>query len=568
VTLPVPAAPALATVPGVELMRAGQWQVLTGPMTVTRDDLASAVAALDCPAIRRPVLKLGHVDPRFDGEPAVGWIDNMLLADSGNTIVGDYVGMPGWLGDVIASAYPDRSIEGWWDWRCQLGHTHPFMIEAVALLGVTRPGIGTLQSLQDVADLYGVTASTDPDRSGHAANGQPVTVTIRASKGEPAMPNPRPSKVAAGVTVEDVRRAYYEHAPYPEWICEIQLDPLQLIVVDDASGSYYRVPVAVDGDVFGFGDKVEVKIRYEDVPADGQVAASVVFASRAESRPALATVSDTAWSDFSQADYDVAQWHRACLVHTHDGAAEAKGDCKLPVREPSGALNRNGVHAAASRIGQLKGVTADDKKAAAKKLVGLYRSQLKEDPPDSLLTLAGMAAASTQTPPVEPAAGPTPTPEGASMPALDEGLRERLSLPADADEAAILAAVDELTEAATAPPTPTPEPVAASTPPGTVLVDETQLADLRAAAEDGRAAREQQRTEARDAAISAAIGDGKIPPARKEHWEKAWAADPDGTRQTLASLAPGLVPVADLGTPGGDEDLDGDFDRLHSVKGA
>jgi hypothetical protein len=154
------------------------------------------------------------------------------------------------------------------------------------------------------------------------------------------------------------------------------------------------------------------------------------------------------------------------------------------------------------------------------------------------------------------------------MPALDEGLRERLSLPADADEAAILAAVDELTEAATAPPTPTPEPVAASTPPGTVLVDETQLADLRAAAEDGRAAREQQRTEARDAAISAAIGDGKIPPARKEHWEKAWAADPDGTRQTLASLAPGLVPVADLGTPGGDEDLDGDFDRLHSVKGA
>ncbi len=157
------------------------------------------------------------------------------------------------------------------------------------------------------------------------------------------------------------------------------------------------------------------------------------------------------------------------------------------------------------------------------------------------------------------------------MPALDEGLRERLSLPADADEAAILAAVDELTEAATAPapaPAPAPEPVGASLPPGTVAIDEATLAELRERAEQGVAARTQQLTEARDRAIGDAIAAGKIPPARRAHWEQAWAADPDGTKATLASLAPGLVPLEDIGEPGGDEaDLDAEFDRLHSRKG-
>src|SRR4051812_19712565 len=129
----------LANLPGVELVQAGQWDLSTGRVTFTRADLAAAVAALDCPAVRRPVLKLGHVDPRFDGEPAVGFVANMCLADGGHTVVGDYVGMPGWLGDILASAFPDRSIEGCFDFKCQVGHTHPFVITAVALLGVSAP---------------------------------------------------------------------------------------------------------------------------------------------------------------------------------------------------------------------------------------------------------------------------------------------------------------------------------------------------------------------------------------------------------------------------------------------
>lgn len=592
VTVPEPLP--LATIPGVELVRAGQWDISTGRITFTRDDLAAAVAALDCPAIRRPVLKLGHDEPdpengkRWDGEPAIGYIDAMALADEGLTIVGDYVGMPGWLGTVMASAYPDRSIECYWDWPCQLGHVHPFVISAVALLGVVRPGVGTLQSLQDVAALYGVAAADD------AGRGEPVTLTIRAAK-EPVMPNPRPKKVAAGVTSEDVRRAYYDDAPWPEWICEMQLNPLQLIIVDDNSGKYYRVPVTVDGeDEFTFGDKVEVKIRYEDVPAAAAktAAAAIVFASRAESRPgtAKAAVSDTAWSEFSKSDYDVAQWHRACLVHTHDGAAEDKGDCKLPVKEPSGTLNRNGVHAAAQRIGQLKGVDADTKKAAAKKLVALYRNQLKEDPPDSLLELAGESSSNASKAPPVTAAGPNgDQKEGAGMDPAK--LREALGLSPEATDEQVRETLADsgVTRAPGEPPDdppedpetdpadpeplipPPPEPQQpAGLPEGVVTIDAAALGELRKQAADGAAARRQQQTEARDAAIKAAIGQGKIPPARREHWERLWNSDPDGTKSTLASLAAGTVPLEDVGAPGAAEDTsaDNEFDRLFRRPGA
>lgn len=279
------ARPILATIPHVELMHAGTWNISTGTATFTSDDLAAAVAALDCPAIRRPVLKLGHTDARFDGEPAVGWIAN--LSTDGSTMWGDYTGMPRWLADVAASAYPDRSIEGWYDFQCQIGHTHPFVLTGVALLGVTAPGIGTLESLQDVAKLYGVEAAADGGE--HARK---VTMTEGASM---------PRAVKASANVEDVRRAYYEDAPWSFWITEIQLDPAQIIVMDDENGALMRVPYTIDPagdgeDAVAFGTPVPVVIRYEDSTPQGEpdmepVAASArpqlgaVYASRAESRP-------------------------------------------------------------------------------------------------------------------------------------------------------------------------------------------------------------------------------------------------------------------------------------------
>ncbi|MGY4098052.1 phage protease [Nocardia sp. R16R-3T] len=314
--LPVPAAPPLSHLPQVELMHVGTWDASTGTHTFTPDDLAFAVAAMDCPAVHRPRIKLGHTDPRFDGEPAVGWVDHLTVVD-GRALIGDLVGMPGWLATpdesghtVIASAYPQRSIEGEFDYRCALGHTHPFVLTGLALLGVTEPAIGTLTSLQDVGALYGIAAST-PHTSG-------TRITVHM-KGQ-LMPNPKALKVAAGVTTEDVRRKFYDSAPWSQWIEEFHLEPLQLIVLDDDTGTRQRVPVSVDAAGDGtegvtFGTAVPVVVRYDDAapatdPAapdptteEAPVAASKVlrYASRAESRPghpvAAAAPADPAQGD-------------------------------------------------------------------------------------------------------------------------------------------------------------------------------------------------------------------------------------------------------------------------------
>lgn len=102
-------------------------------------------------------------------------------------------------------------------------------------------------------------------------------------------------------------------------------------------------------------------------------------------------VSSKPWSDFKESDYSLEQWRRACLISPPE-PSESKADYKLPVKEPSGTLNRNACHSAAAALaGARGGVNApeDRKKAAAKRLIGLYRNQLEEDPPDSLLRLAG-----------------------------------------------------------------------------------------------------------------------------------------------------------------------------------
>lgn len=100
-------------------------------------------------------------------------------------------------------------------------------------------------------------------------------------------------------------------------------------------------------------------------------------------------VSNTPWSNFSESDYNLQQWIKACLIHP-DKPSKAKEDYKLPVREPDGTLNKNGIFAAASALaGGRGGVSASDaqKKQAAVKLMGLYVT-IGEDAPTSIEKLA------------------------------------------------------------------------------------------------------------------------------------------------------------------------------------
>jgi hypothetical protein len=477
----VPAAPALATLPNVELIHTGTWDISTGEWTVTVEDLASAVAAMECPAVRRPVLKLGHTDPRFDGEPAVGWVANMATAEDGRALVGDYTGMPGWLGDVIASAYPDRSVEGAYDFRCQLGHTHPFVLTAVALLGVTSPGVGTLESLQDVAALYGVAAAGKPEQSG-----TPITLTINASAQEVAVPNPRPLQIAAAVTSEDVRRAYYNGPgdSWDQWIESMELDPLQLIVMDDGAGKRYRVPVTIgagDGeDAVSFGDPIPVVIRYEDAPkASAPDKAPIVWASRAESRPGDKPA-DTPKSPVTAAEAA----RRIHNASAQEADTHKEGDVQF----------------------------TDEQLSTLRTKLGL--------PDDATLEPSQVLAAISDS-------GTAPQEEGAST-----GATEKVAAsPKRAD--------------------------------GTIVIDASAWEAQQASIRKLEAAAAKRSREERDQVISAAVKDGKFPPARKEHWARLWDADPEGTREVLATLQKNTVPLEELG--GGadaDDDLDAEFAGL------
>ena len=48
------------------------------------------------------------------------------------------------------------------------------------------------------------------------------------------------------------------------------------------------------------------------------------------------------------------------------------------------------------------------------------------------------------------------------------------------------------------------------------------------------------------AEVEAAVREGKFPPARAVHYERLMAADPVGTRQVIAQLAP-VLPMQELG---------------------
>ena len=97
------------------------------------------------------------------------------------------------------------------------------------------------------------------------------------------------------------------------------------------------------------------------------------------------------WGDYSESDYTLEQWHRACLIHQHSGQPTSKSQCKLPIRTPSGAVNKNAIFAATAALaGARTPINADavQKERAARTLLRHYR-EMNQKPPESLLKLAG-----------------------------------------------------------------------------------------------------------------------------------------------------------------------------------
>jgi hypothetical protein len=262
----------LVTLPGVEIIATGTWALSSGETTFTADDLENALDAARCPSVGDPIIKIGHVDPRFDGEPAVGRVANMKLTAGGNKITADLTGMPNWLGEAAASAYPNRSIEGSRDFRCQQGHLHPFVITALALLGVTRPGVGVLSGIEDVAALYDVAAA-----SGTAGE------TWRVVMGAAALPRkPRISaKVTAAIAAAHRRGAISANRT-DEWVS------WAAGVDEDEAVAIIRAAWGPNGGTGRDGDDEDEAIASLWPPATG---------AESERRRQLAISASRPWSD-------------------------------------------------------------------------------------------------------------------------------------------------------------------------------------------------------------------------------------------------------------------------------
>lgn len=444
----------LVTIPDVELCEVGEdWRLSTGLTTFTRDDFESAIAAQDDPFVRTPKIKIGH-DGAWagigDSTPTFGKVDNMRLSDDGMTLIGDLVGVPKWMADIMASAWPQRSIEGRWEHKTSQGKTHHFVITGVALLGESDPGIETLEDLQALwvngpkIEEGETVSATRIVREGEIDLGKVRQIVHAAAD--------RMRGVAASVSVEDVRRTYYDTLQSEQmwwWIREVQVDPAQLIV-DDDEGSLYRVAYSVSGDEVTFSDPVKVEIQYQDVAASRKrPVIGGAWASKEESRP----------SEEEGMDPKL----RAALVKKF-GLAEDADDATI--------------------------------------------LQALEDEQNG-----GEGGEGEGTPEGEGGEG---TPAGESGEGEGEGEGE-----------------------------PAPEATPPAKPEGeqTIVTDPETIRELQTAASNGNAAWQQLQDQKRDTLIGGAIKAGKFTPARKEHFETLYKADPEGTTQLIESMAKGVVPV-------------------------
>ena len=155
------AGPSLRTVTlsAVELVRVGTWAAATGVTTVTLDDLRSMLAAAGDPEVDDAAVRIGHLDPRFDGEPALGWVTNLRLDEQRGALVGDLTDVPAELAELIPRAFRRRSVEIGWNVRTPSGRRYRAALTGLALLGVMPPAV---KGLADVVARY---AAGDPNRA-------------------------------------------------------------------------------------------------------------------------------------------------------------------------------------------------------------------------------------------------------------------------------------------------------------------------------------------------------------------------------------------------------------------
>ncbi len=170
-------------------------------------------------------------------------------------------------------------------------------------------------------------------------------------------------------------------------------------------------------------------------------------------------------------------------------------------------------------------------------------------------------------------AGPVPVPELPAIPKPKEHsmdpkiLRTSLGLAEDASDDDVTAKLAEFAarpdeaavaeQVAAAAAQAKTDAIAASAGDGeTVKLDKATFENLKASAALGVKAHDTLAENERTTFIAAAVGKGKFPPSRVEHYTARYKSDPDGTRAEIDALAEGVVPVEEIGASGGDTNED------------
>lgn len=440
----------LRTIPNVEILQTGvEYELQSGPHTFTPEDLQAVVSSQQDPAVKEPRLKLGHVGKHgasgpVIGQPVFGKFTNLRVAKDGHLLVGDMVGIPDWLADILPVTYPNRSIEGDTNWTSHTGKTHRVHVPAVSLLGVELPGVSTLEDLRVLMEEGPAALETDL-----VIDGQ---VVARYGKEDESLKLRRRKVKARSLQASDVHQRFYsdftKEGRESWWCHELYLDPAEVIAEDEATGRMYRVPFELDGDAVKFGEPVAVQKTYQPIAAqedDGEaddVKPALLYASRAESVPKVET-------------------------------------------EPE-------------------------------------QTGRKQD---------------TNT-------------EGGGSSVDPKVLRKSLGLPEDASDEQVMSRVQELSQKEQKQAENEDEngQRKLEIPEGMILVDKEQYETITASSARGEEAWRRQQREDRDRLIAQAVEQGKFPPSRRDHYRKLYNSDPQGTKQLIASLAPGLVPVKEKGT--------------------
>jgi hypothetical protein len=606
----MPAELELARREGVELIRTGRFQTLTGSWNPTPKDIRAAVEAMACPAIRKPVIRIGHTDQRFapagDGEPALGWFENLRATDGGHTLVADQVTLP-WLHSVQAAAYPSRSIEGNYNHRCSEGHVHPFVIHTVALLGVTPPGVQTLRSLNDLPELLGVAASGEvPDGAEH------VQVTVHAGRhsfdeskhqrdgdgkfasapggGEggsvPAAASglKRNDKVAARIPLAD-GETYAGSAA-------IRSAGIALAAVDGPDGRSVRLGVGIDPDEIGrwagadrggtvvldqqgmnqlreaipqmleAGKAGKARWRQMDKEIDRLEAAGDQEALDAHNE-AMAAFGDFSVLDEGTITGGWGDLHLRVLMS--DGEPRYYLEAKTGTTAPtvSNELIEASHLRRLAKLLEQAGAAAPVQAAAdvPAHLDGLREARAQiaasAEQPSDLDPTDGLPAVDDVTPPPEPAEVPAPVLPAAEpeQPLTDpkeedpvsdtdlSGLRSRLGLTDDADQEQILSAIDALKAKADTPPVPSPEMVAASAA-ATRAIEQAETARAEMQTELQRLSGELASIRASAAtSVKTALFDGAVTAGKIKPAEReSWEGRYDRAPEVISEILASIAP--------------------------